>query len=92
MDSYRCTGCGAEIPQDETFHARPDGTLDADRGLPYCDGCFGDLGPRDLNPEGEAECTFCGDWTNPEELVCPTCGGVYCKECRIFSCPDHRSP
>lgn len=44
VEEFKCVGCGEWFDKEEVNWALPDGTLDVDKGSPYCDSCL---------PEGE---------------------------------------
>ena len=46
--TYLCHVCGVEIGEDAIVWAREDGTLDTDKGHPFCESCL----PEDPNDEG----------------------------------------
>jgi hypothetical protein len=37
---YACYTCGSWLREDEVIWAKEDGTLDTDKGNPYCDCCL----------------------------------------------------
>ena len=43
-ERWKCTGCGCFEDAEEIVWARPDGTLDTDKGDPYCVSCVPDEG------------------------------------------------
>lgn len=40
LEEWKCLGCSEWVEESEVTWSLPDGTLNTDKGDPYCDGCY----------------------------------------------------